>query len=219
MLLALAVGYLLGSIPFGLLLTRIAGLGDIRSIGSGNIGATNVLRTGRKGLAVATLLLDGLKGTVAVQLAAMIGAYVIIGEFKALVAADNTRLPAVAPLANLYIYSMAGGMGAFLGHLFPVWLGFRGGKGVATYIGVLLGLYWPAAVAFCAIWLLAAATTRYSSLSALLASIAAPLVIWALGQPQIAVLLAPLSVLLIYKHRTNIERLLAGQEPKIGATA
>src|SRR5512144_361752 len=139
---AFGLGYLLGSIPFGLILTRLAGLGDVRQIGSGNIGATNVLRAGSKKLAAATLVLDALKGTAAVLLAAQWG-----------------ETPA-----------MLAGLGAFLGHLFPVWLGFRGGKGVATYIGVLLGLYWPAGVAFCVVWLLVAFATRYSSLGALVAS-------------------------------------------------
>ena len=145
---AFVIGYLLGSIPFGLLLTRVAGTADLRSIGSGNIGATNVLRTGRKGLAAATLLLDMLKGTVAVLIAGSLGG------------------PNAAMLAAL---------GAFLGHLFPVWLKFRGGKGVAVYIGVLLGLFWPAAVVFCLVWLATAFTSRYSSLSALVASVVTPL--------------------------------------------
>ena len=215
LMLALAVGYLLGSIPFGLLLTRAAGLGDIRAIGSGNIGATNVLRTGNKVLAVATLVLDALKGTAAVLLGAAIPMTFAIGEIQALATANHTSVGVVAP-ASILVYSMAGGFGAFVGHLYPVWLGFKGGKGVATYIGVVLGLFWPAAVAFCAVWLLAAAVTRYSSLSALLASVAAPLVVWALGVPQVAVLLVPLSALLIHKHRANIERLLNGEEPRIG---
>ncbi len=190
--LALALGYALGSIPFGLLLTRLAGLGDIRRIGSGNIGATNVLRTGHKGLAAATLLLDALKGTAGVLIAGALG----------------------GPTA-----AMAGGLGAFLGHVFPVWLGFRGGKGVATYIGILLGLHWPAALAFCAIWLAVAAVSRYSSLSALTASVAAPLLLWGLGQGQMAVLVAGLSALLAIKHHANIQRLIAGTESKIGARA
>jgi len=189
-LLALAIGYALGSIPFGLLLTRMAGLGDIRSIGSGNIGATNVLRTGRKGLAATTLLLDALKGTAGVLIGDMIG----------------------GPLA-----AMAGGLGAFLGHILPVWLGFKGGKGVATYIGILLGLYWPAALAFCAVWLAVAVLTRYSSLSALTASVITPLLLWLLGESQIAMLVSVLSLLLIIKHHANIQRLIAGTESKIGA--
>lgn len=191
-LIALVFGYLLGSIPFGMVLTRIAGTQDLRSIGSGNIGATNVLRTGRKSLAAATLIGDMLKGTVAVVIASLLSG------------------PGAA---------MAAALGAFLGHLFPVWLKFRGGKGVATYIGVLLGLFWPAALAFCAIWLLVAFTTRYSSLSALLASLATPLVLWGLGHPQFASLFTVLTVLLWFKHRENISRLIAGSEGKIGAKA
>src|SRR5215211_7713246 len=156
---AFAIGYLFGSIPFGLLLTRFAGLGDIRRLGSGNIGATNVLRTGRKGLAAATLVGDALKGTAAVLLMGWLWG------------------PNAAVLA---------GLGAFLGHLFPVWLGFRGGKGVATFLGVLIGLKLLAAVIFAAIWLGLAFTTRYSSLSALLASAASPVVLWLLGEPAMA---------------------------------
>lgn len=192
---ALAVGYLLGSIPFGLLLTRAAGLGDIRAIGSGNIGATNVLRTGNRGLAALTLVLDALKGTSAV-----------------LLAKSGLLGGSVGPTL-----AFAAGFGAFLGHTYPIWLGFSGGKGVATYIGILLGLYWPAAALFIAAWLVVAALTRYSSLSALLASVVTPVAVWGLGWPEIAILLVPLTALLIYKHRMNIERLLAGREPKIGA--
>ena len=186
---AFLLGYLLGSIPFGLILTKLAGTQDLRSIGSGNIGATNVLRTGRKGLAAATLLLDMLKGTAAV---------VIAGYFDG---------PNAAMLAAL---------GAFLGHLFPVWLKFRGGKGVAVYIGVLIGLFWPAAVVFCLIWISTAAITRYSSLSALIASLVTPILLWWLGQLALAVLFAVLTLLLFYAHRENIKRLLAGTEGKIG---
>jgi acyl phosphate:glycerol-3-phosphate acyltransferase len=189
---ALAIGYLFGSIPFGMILTRMAGTQDLRSIGSGNIGATNVLRTGRKVLAAATLIGDMLKGTVAV---------LIVGAWAGPTAA------------------MAAALGAFLGHLFPVWLKFRGGKGVATYIGVLLGLFWPVALVFCAIWLLVASTTRYSSLSALIASLATPLLLWWLGHPQFAVLFAMLTLLLWFTHRENIRRLAAGSEGKIGAKA
>jgi len=186
---ALAFGYLCGSIPFGILLTRLAGTADLRSIGSGNIGATNVLRTGRKGLAAATLLGDMLKGTAAVLLT-----YHVLGREPAIIAA----------------------VGAFLGHLFPVWLRFRGGKGVATYIGILLGLVWPAAVVFCAVWLAVAALTRYSSLAALIASAATPAFLWWRGDfPEAQVFLA-LSVLLWIMHRTNIARLLAGTEGKVG---
>jgi glycerol-3-phosphate acyltransferase PlsY len=186
---ALLIGYLLGSIPFGLILTRLAGTADIRSIGSGNIGATNVLRTGRKSLAAATLLCDVLKGTVAVILAGYFGG------------------PNAAMLAAL---------GAFLGHLFPVWLGFKGGKGVAVYIGVLIGLFWPAAVVFCVLWAATAAISRYSSLSALVASVVTPILLWWFGQPALASLFAVLTLLLFYMHRENIKRLLAGNEGKIG---
>jgi glycerol-3-phosphate acyltransferase PlsY len=196
-LLALGAGYLLGSIPFGLLLTRAAGLGDIRTMGSGNIGATNVLRTGHKGLAAVTLMLDMAKGAVAVVLAKS-GAFGLIP----------------GPLVPF-----AAGLGALFGHLFPVWLGFKGGKGVATYIGVLAGLYLPAAAAFAAVWLAVAAATRYSSLSALAASIATPLAVWALGWPEVAVLLVSTSALVVLTHRDNIRRLIAGAEPKIGAKA
>ena len=188
---AFVIGYLLGSIPFGLLLTRFAGTADLRSIGSGNIGATNVLRTGRKGLAAATLLLDMLKGTVAVLIAGSLGG------------------PNAAMLAAL---------GAFLGHLFPVWLKFRGGKGVAVYIGVLLGLFWPAAVVFCLVWLATAVTSRYSSLSALVASVVTPLFLWWFGHAALASLFAVLTLLLFYMHRENIKRLQAGTEGRIGQT-
>ena len=188
---AFVIGYLLGSIPFGLLLTRVAGTADLRSIGSGNIGATNVLRTGRKGLAAATLLLDMLKGTVAVIIAGNLGG------------------PNAAMLAAL---------GAFLGHLFPVWLKFRGGKGVAVYIGVLLGLFWPAAVVFCLVWLATAVTSRYSSLSALVASVVTPLFLWWFGHAALASLFAVLTLLLFYMHRENIKRLQAGTEGRIGQT-
>ena len=187
--LALVIGYLLGSIPFGLILTRLAGTPDLRSIGSGNIGATNVLRTGRKGLAAATLVLDALKGTAAVIIAGYFGG------------------PEAAMLA---------GLGAFLGHLFPVWLKFRGGKGVAVYIGILIGLFWPAAVLFCAIWLATAVLTRYSSLSALIASVVTPLFLLLLGHSALALLSAVLTLLLLYMHRANIERLRTGTEGKIG---
>jgi glycerol-3-phosphate acyltransferase PlsY len=189
---AFIFGYLLGSIPFGLILTRIAGGPDVRTIGSGNIGATNVLRTGRKGLAVATLLGDALKGTVAVLAA---GLYA--GHDAAL----------------------AAGLGAFLGHLFPVWLKFKGGKGVATYIGLLIGLAWPAALIFCAIWLVVAFATRYSSLAALIASAVNPLALWLLGWPAAAAMFLALTVLLWIMHRANVTRLLQGNEGKIGAKA
>ena len=186
---ALVLGYLLGSIPFGLVLTKFAGTQDLRSIGSGSIGATNVLRTGHKGLAAATLLFDALKGTVAV---------VISGYFGG---------PNAAMLAAL---------GAFLGHLFPVWLKFRGGKGVAVYIGVLIGLFWPAVVVFGVLWLTTAATTRYSSLSALVASFVTPIFLWWFGHPALALLFAVMTLLLFYAHRENIKRLQAGTEGRIG---
>jgi glycerol-3-phosphate acyltransferase PlsY len=185
---ALAGGYLLGSIPFGMLLTRLAGLGDIRKVGSGNIGATNVLRTGRKGLAALTLLGDAAKGTAAVLLGGIIG-------------------PETAIL---------GGLGAFLGHCFPLWLKFRGGKGVATYLGVLLGFSWVAVLAAGAIWLVTAALTRYSSLSALIASAATPPVLFLLGRVQLTELFLLLTVILWLKHRGNISRLVAGKEGRIG---
>jgi glycerol-3-phosphate acyltransferase PlsY len=187
---AFLLGYLLGSIPFGLVLTKFAGTQDLRSIGSGNIGATNVLRTGRKGLAAATLLLDMLKGTVAVVIAGYFGG------------------PNAAMLAAL---------GAFLGHLFPVWLKFKGGKGVAVYIGVLLGLFWPAALVFCLIWLATAVSSRYSSLSALVASFVTPIFLWWFGHLALASLFAVLTLLLFYVHRENIKRLQAGTEGRIGA--
>jgi glycerol-3-phosphate acyltransferase PlsY len=187
--LALAFGYLLGSMPFGLLLTRAAGGGDIRAIGSGNIGATNVLRTGRKGLAAATLLCDALKGTVAVLVAAHF--------------AGHTA-------------ALAAGLGAFLGHLFPVWLKFKGGKGVATYIGLLIGLAWPGALIFCAIWLVVAWALRYSSLAALVASALTPPALLLLNRPDAALLFLLLTLLLWLMHRANISRLLAGGETRIG---
>ncbi|MFL6935531.1 MAG: glycerol-3-phosphate 1-O-acyltransferase PlsY [Xanthobacteraceae bacterium] len=186
---ALVFGYLLGSIPFGLILTKLAGTQDLRSIGSGNIGATNVLRTGRKGLAAATLICDMLKGTLAV---------VVAGYYDG---------PNAAMLAAL---------GAFLGHLFPVWLKFRGGKGVAVYIGVLIGLFWPAAIVFCVIWASTAFTSRYSSLSALVASFVTPIFLWWFGHPALASLFAVLSLMLFYMHRENIQRLQAGTEGRIG---
>lgn len=185
---ALAFGYLLGSIPFGVIFTRMAGLGDIRNVGSGNIGATNVLRTGRKGLAAATLVGDALKGTAAVMIAA----------------SWDPKLASIA------------GLGAFLGHLFPVWLRFKGGKGVATFIGVLIGLKPLAALIFGVVWLALAFTTRYSSLSALVASAASPVALWLLGEPGMAGMAVILVALLWWKHSQNISRLLDGTEGKIG---
>ena len=191
MLIAAALlGYLLGSIPFGLILTRLAGTQDLRSVGSGNIGATNVLRTGRKGLAAATLIGDMLKGTLAV---------IAAGAFAA---ADG------AMVAALF---------AFVGHLFPVWLKFRGGKGVATYIGVLLGLFWPGALLFCGIWLLVAGISRYSSLAALLASLVIPVLFFSIGHLALAAMFGLLTLALWIMHRANIARLAAGSEGKIGA--
>ncbi|EXL06018.1 glycerol-3-phosphate acyltransferase [Brucella anthropi] len=186
---ALVFGYFLGSIPFGLILTRLAGLGDVRSIGSGNIGATNVLRTGNKKLAAATLIFDMLKGTVAVLVASRYGPDAAIGA----------------------------GFGAFIGHLFPVWIGFKGGKGVATYLGVLIGLAWPGALVFAAVWIVTALLTRYSSLAALIASIVVPIALYSRGYPAIAVLFAIMTVIVIFKHKANIKRLLNGTESKIGA--
>lgn len=186
---ALLLGYLLGSIPFGLVLTRLAGTQDIRAIGSGNIGATNVLRTGRKGLATATLLGDMLKGTLAVLIALALG-----GEIPALLA----------------------GLGAFVGHVYPVWLRFKGGKGVATYVGVLIALAWQAALVFGAVWALVAAITRYSSLSALLASLAALAFLWWQGDRDVTVLFLGLTVALWITHRSNIARLARGTESKLG---
>jgi len=188
---AIILGYLLGSIPFGLIITRIAGLGDVRRIGSGNIGATNVLRTGNKKLAALTLLLDALKGTVAVLVAAAWG-------------------PA---------FGIVAGFAAFLGHLFPVWLGFRGGKGVATYLGVLIALAWKAALVFAVVWIAIAYLTRYSSLAALLAAVAVPLSLffW-FGPASVAWLFTVMSVIVFFKHHANIRRLLDGNETRIGAS-
>jgi glycerol-3-phosphate acyltransferase PlsY len=193
---SLLIGYLLGSIPFGLVLTRAAGLGDIRKIGSGNIGATNVLRTGNRVVAGITLLLDTLKGTAGV----LLPAYLFGAE------------------AGLW-----GGIAAFLGHLFPIWLGFKGGKGVATYIGVLIGAAWPLALVFCGVWLAVALALRLSSLAALTAAVTAPLAAWAgLGMHSgassraVALLAVAMSVLVLIRHHLNIRRLLAGTEPRIG---
>ncbi|PRD42013.1 glycerol-3-phosphate acyltransferase [Phyllobacterium phragmitis] len=189
LLAALIFGYLLGSIPFGLVLTRLAGLGDVRAIGSGNIGATNVLRTGNKKLAAATLLLDMLKGAATVLIAGRWGP-----EF-----------------------ALAAGFGAFLGHLYPIWIGFKGGKGVATYLGVLIGLAWKGALVFALVWLAVAFATRYSSLSALVAAIAVPVALYLFGLHDTALLFVVMTVIVFIKHRANISRLLSGTEGKIGA--
>jgi len=189
MLLWALVGYGLGSIPFGLVLTRLMGLGNLRDIGSGNIGTTNVLRTGSKLAALLTLLLDGGKGAVAVILARMLA-----GE-------DAAQLA---------------GLAAFLGHCFPVWLGFKGGKGVATFLGLMLALAWPVGVAACLTWLAGAAITRMSSASALLSALAAPVWAMLLGVPQIVALTIALTVIVFWRHSENIARLRAGTEPKIG---
>lgn len=186
---ALVFGYLLGSVPFGLILTRMAGLGDVRSIGSGNIGATNVLRTGNKKLAAATLILDMLKGTAAVLIAGIVS-------------------PETAIIA---------GLGAFLGHVFPVWLKFKGGKGVATYLGILLGLFWQGALIFAAVWLIIAYATRFSSLAALVAATIIPIALYFIGVDQIAFLFLILTAIVFFKHRANIERLVSGTEGRIGA--
>jgi acyl phosphate:glycerol-3-phosphate acyltransferase len=185
---ALLLGYLLGSIPFGLVLTRLAGGGDLRAVGSGNIGATNVLRTGRKGLAAATLLLDGAKGAVAVLIAQYINPD----------------------------YGVLGAAAAFFGHCYPVWLGFRGGKGVATYAGIALALLWPVGLVYAAVWLGTLAFTRYSSLSGLLAAIAIPVAAAWWGNVEVATLFIALTLVVIWKHRDNIGRLFAGTEPRIG---
>jgi len=187
--LALVLGYMLGSIPFGVVLTRFFGAGDVRSIGSGNIGATNVLRTGRKGLAAATLILDALKATLASALA-----WFLFGPVTALAAAA----------------------GALIGHLYPVWLRFRGGKGVATFLGGLVWLAWPAAIAFAVVWLAVAWATRYSSAAALAATAVSPLVALLIGFDDVAIVYALLAALVWFKHSANIGRLLRGAEPKIG---
>lgn len=186
--LAAFLGYLLGSVPFGLVITKAAGLGDIRAIGSGNIGATNVLRTGRKDLALATLILDGGKGAIAVLIAYAVG-------WPAEVA----------------------GAAAFLGHCYPVWLKFSGGKGVATFIGTLLALWFPAGVFACAIWLIVAFAFRFSSLAALGAAAASPLVLFSMSKPSFAIAAAFMAVLIFIRHHANIRRLTSGEEPKIGA--
>lgn len=189
MLGSLLFGYLCGSIPFGLILTRMAGLGDVRKIGSGNIGATNVLRTGNKKLAAATLLADALKGT-----AAVVAARQVLGMEAALLA----------------------GLGAFLGHLYPVWLKFKGGKGVATYLGVLLGLAPLIVIVFAVVWLGMAKVFRYSSLAALTAAVVVPIALYLYGRPEVASLFVVMSLITILKHHENIGRLLSGTESRIG---
>ncbi len=186
--LALAVGYLLGAIPFGLLLTRAAGAGDLRAIGSGNIGATNVLRTGRKGLAAATLLLDALKGAAAVW----------IGE-------------AIVPGGGLL-----GAAGAFFGHCYPVWLRFNGGKGVATFGGVAFGLWWPLGLMFLALWLGILLVTRYSSVGGMAAAAITPVIAFLSGRGSVGMLFVGLALLVFWKHRGNLARLRDGSEPKVG---
>jgi glycerol-3-phosphate acyltransferase PlsY len=187
--LAALLGYLLGSVPYGLLLTRAAGLGDVRSIGSGSIGATNVLRTGNKKLAAATLLLDALKATIAAVIA-----QAVFGQNAGLIA----------------------GFAAFIGHLFPIWLGFKGGKGVATYIGTLLGVAPLMVLVFAAVWLAVAFVSRYSSLSAMVATLVIPVVLWILGMPETALVTAVMTAISYWRHKANIERLMAGTESKIG---
>ena len=207
---AMLVGYLVGSIPFGLLLTRMAGYGDVRAIGSGNIGATNVLRTGNKGLAAATLILDALKGTAATVLGPLAASLLIANEVGA---------SSIPMSLKLLPATYAAGIAAFLGHVFPVWLGFRGGKGVATYIGVLLGVVWPAALVFCGTWLVVAGGSRYSSLAALIASFVTPFAAIYLQSAMAGGAAAIMSIILIVKHHSNLRRLLAGEEPKIGRKA
>ena len=189
MLVSLAFGYLCGTIPFGLILTKSAGLGDIRTIGSGNIGATNVLRTGNKKIAALTLILDALKGTVPALLMGWL------------------YEPQAAVLA---------GLAAFFGHLFPMWLGFKGGKGVATSIGVLFGLHWPLGLIFMAVWIAMAVVFRISSLSALTASLVSPLAAYLAGRPELVLPAAIMGLAVFITHRTNISRIITGQEPRIG---
>jgi acyl phosphate:glycerol-3-phosphate acyltransferase len=186
------IGYLLGSIPFGLLLTRAAGLGDIRGIGSGNIGATNVLRTGNKGLAAATLLLDALKGAVAVWLARRFGAP-----------------DAITP--------MLVGVAAFIGHVFPLWLRFKGGKGVATFLGTLLALAWPLGLVFAGTWLIMLALFRMSSLAALMGAALVPVVAFVSFGPPMGIACSVMAVIIFIRHRDNVERIFKGTEPRVGA--
>ncbi len=188
-LLSLLLGYLLGSIPFGVLLTRAGGAGDLRSVGSGNIGATNVLRTGRKGLAALTLILDGAKGAVAILIV-------------------NAIWPGNQGLAAV---------GALLGHLYPVWLRFKGGKGVATFFGIMLALHWPSGLVYAAVWLGLLALLRYSSVAGISAGLAAPVAAAGFGRFDLAILYLGFGLLVFWKHRGNLERLLAGTEPRVGS--
>lgn len=190
---ALLLGYALGSIPFGVILTRIAGAGDLRQIGSGNIGATNVLRTGRKGLAAATLLLDGAKGAAAIM---------IVG--------------AIWPDATGVDLLSIAAMGAFLGHLFPIWLGFKGGKGVATLLGISLALAWPVGLVFALVWLSALYLSKRSSVGGMVAALSTPLAALGLGFGGYAPLFLGLALVCVFKHADNIRRLIAGTEPKVG---
>jgi glycerol-3-phosphate acyltransferase PlsY len=191
------LGYVLGSIPFGLLLTKYAGLGDVRKIGSGNIGATNVLRTGNKALAAATLACDMLKGTLAVFIASRFVSH---------------EWPITTGLG-----SVLAGIGAIVGHMYPVWLKFRGGKGVATFLGVLLGIAWQAAIGAALVWIAVAVASRYSSLAALVATAASPVILYILGYPPVAALFLLMAIIVWWKHSENISRLLAGKESKIGS--
>ncbi|MEO6395106.1 MAG: glycerol-3-phosphate 1-O-acyltransferase PlsY [Devosia sp.] len=200
-LLAVAIGYGLGSIPFGLLITRAAGLGDVRKIGSGNIGATNVLRTGRRELAALTLLFDAAKGAVGVLL---VRAFVV-----------GSPVPSIEGDGGWLL--CAAGAAALIGHVFPVWLGFKGGKGVATFIGVLLALSWPVGLIFCGVWLLIAFAQKYSSLAALTAAATVPIFSYVFDGTRLAATAGVLAILLFFNHRANIVRLLNNTEPKIGA--
>lgn len=210
---AFVVGYLLGSIPFGLLVTRFGGAGDVRAIGSGNIGATNVLRTGRKGLAAATLLLDALKGFVAI-----IVVFIVWGELAPNPANVSDAAREAIRVGATYAVGAAA-IGAMLGHCFPIWLRFKGGKGVATFLGVLLGLFPLGALCFALIWLSSAYLTRYSSLAALLAVGASPIIAWVMGGGFIGLVLLVMALIVFYRHSDNIARLRAGTERRIGGTA
>jgi glycerol-3-phosphate acyltransferase PlsY len=220
-LVALALGYLLGSIPFGLLLVRAAGKGDVRAQGSGNIGATNVVRAGGAGLGALTLLLDAGKGAAAVLLAARAAALLrpadVPGGIAAAVMGPLLSYPGVPTGPSLP--ALAAALGAVLGHLYPVWLGFRGGKGVATFLGVGAAVFWPAGLANAALWLLTAAVTRWSSAAGMAGAAAAATAGWALAPPPAAIGLTLMAALVIVRHRANIARLAAGTEPRIGKRA